>query len=169
MKSFYLIGFRGVGKTTLGCALAAEFGLEFIDLDQVWEERSDTSIVSFVAKEGVTAFRAEEERLLAEFERDPRALVIATGGGVVDWPASRELLQQSPRPKIYLELDAATLWQRLESSPERKKIGDLENVSRLAELLAQRRPFYEKIATFRLENRVITESLTRIKKFLTDV
>lgn len=169
MKSFYLIGFRGAGKTTLGQKLAAELGFDFVDLDQVWEERRGISIVDFVARNGVDAFRAEEEQLLAEFERDPRTLVIATGGGIVEWPFSRELLERSRRPKIYLELDAKTLWQRLENSPERKKIGDLENMGRLAALLEKRRPFYEKIATFRVENRAITESLARIKKFLTDV
>lgn len=159
MKSFYLIGFRGAGKTTLGRAIAAELGQSFLDLDEEWEKRNVRTILDFVAERGIEAWRREEEQLLRALDDKTGIQWIATGGGIVEWEPSREILVQSRREKIYLEVPAAELWRRLEASPERRKIGDLHSFSALESLLEKRRPHYEKIATRRLENRVITNAL----------
>ncbi|MGE3263549.1 MAG: shikimate kinase [Bacteriovoracia bacterium] len=166
MKAFYLIGFRGAGKTTVGRALAKELELDFLDLDEYWEKKSGTEIIEFVAANGLDAFRREEEKLLREMETNDVPLVIATGGGVVDWPPSRALLEASPRQKIYLEVPPEELWARLENSPERKDIGDLHTFERFEALLEKRRVHYEKIATFRAENRVITDTLAILKELV---
>ena len=34
MNTIFLIGYMGCGKTTLGRALAAEAGMDFLDLDE---------------------------------------------------------------------------------------------------------------------------------------
>lgn len=168
MKSLYLIGFRGSGKTTLGKLLAERRGHGFLDLDEVFERSAGMSILDFVAEKGLEAFRAEEERILRETDErlsagEAAPQVVATGGGIVDWPASRDLLARSTLPRIYLEVDAETLWERLENSPERKKIGDLSDLTALQSLLENRRPHYEKIATFRLPNRDISEALSALE------
>jgi shikimate kinase len=166
MKGYYLIGFRAAGKTTLGRRLAAELGHGFLDLDEEWEKRSGRGIGELVAEQGIEAFRREEEKLLRELDGKSDPTWIATGGGIVEWEPSLQILARSRREKIYLEVPAEELWRRLEPYPERKKIGNLHNFSALEALLEKRRPLYEKIATRRLENRVITSALNDLKTLI---
>ena len=46
---------------------------------------------------------------------------------------------------------------------ERRKIGDLSDFAALQALCRKRRPFYEKIATFRTESRDISDCLAQLK------
>lgn len=168
MRSLYLIGFRGSGKTTLGKLLAERKRWGFLDLDARFEEVNGQTILEFVSRRGLEAFRAAEEKLLRETDwalsqKDASPHVVATGGGFVDWEPSRMLLSASSLPRLYLEVDAESLWQRLENSPERKKIGDLTDLGALRSLLEKRRPHFEKIATFRLPNRDISVALSAIE------
>ena len=170
----YLLGFRGAGKTTVGRMLAAQLGWGFLDLDEEWETREGRTIVSFVQDRGEPAFRESEEVILREVEesfrpggaRERGGWLVATGGGVVDSPSSREILVSSPWPKIFLSVEESELWDRLRNSEERKKIGQLNSQAALAERLRQRLPHYEKIATYRVANRDISQSLAELNRLL---
>jgi len=169
MKGLWLIGFRGAGKTTLGRKLALQLGWEFLDLDEEWEQRQKTTILRFVELQGVEAFREEEHSLLAEAASQMKqslGLIVATGGGVVDWPPSRKVLEEDPHPKAFLNPSAEVLWDRLKSDEERLKIGQLSNYENMHALLEKRRPFYMKISTAVCENRDISESLPLLVSLL---
>jgi hypothetical protein len=58
------------------------------------------------------------------------------------------------------------LWERLAGAPDRRKIGDLSDFPAMLVLLEKRAPFYEKIATFRLESQDISECLALLKKLV---
>jgi shikimate kinase len=169
MKSLYLIGFRGSGKTTFGRELAKRKQMQFLDLDESFETKHKKKIVDYVDEYGLQEFRAAELELLRETDAalrlmDAKDTVIATGGGLVEIDLARQILWESPFPKIYLELDADGLWNRLKNSPERKKIGDLNGFEVLQSLLEKRRPYYEKIATFRLWNQDISGALDALEQ-----
>lgn len=169
MKGLWLIGFRGAGKTTLGRELARQLGRPFLDLDEEWEARQGEKIVDFVQRAGMEKFRESECALLEETARrmaGGEGLVVATGGGFVDWPSSRKILDASAPPKIFLNPPAELLWERLREQPERLKIGHLTDFNRMVELLEKRRPFYEKISTAACENQDISEILLLAKSLL---
>lgn len=163
----WLIGFRGAGKTELGHRLATELGWSFVDLDQEFEQKSGLKIVDYVAEAGIDAFRREEEKLMLaarwRLEEPGPGVVVATGGGCVDWAPSREILIKSARPKVFLDPPADELWARLQKEPERLKIGNLTDFFAMETLLEKRRPFYEKIATFRLGSQDISGCLAALK------
>ena len=57
MKRVFLVGYMGVGKTTIGKRLSAEIGVEFIDLDKYIEKRYRKSIKDVFDEKGEDGFR----------------------------------------------------------------------------------------------------------------
>lgn len=77
-RNVVLTGFMGTGKSTVGRALAARLGWEFVDTDQVIEQRYGP-IATIFAEQGEGAFRRLERDVASELA-ERRRLVIATGG-----------------------------------------------------------------------------------------
>ncbi len=61
---YYLIGYMYSGKSTFGRQLAAEKGMDFLDLDRVFEERYHYTVPRFFAQFGEPAFRKLETQML---------------------------------------------------------------------------------------------------------
>ncbi len=89
-----LTGFMGTGKTTVGRCLAQALHREFVDMDDLIEEQASMSIVEFFARQGEDAFRQLEHAVCLEVVQRT-GLVVATGGGTVVNPVSRQVLQAS--------------------------------------------------------------------------
>ncbi len=83
----------GVGKTTIGKALARELGIEFYDLDWYIENRARKKIPDIFAERGEAGFREVERNMLhevAEFEN----VVISCGGGTPCFFDNMEYMKQ---------------------------------------------------------------------------
>jgi shikimate kinase len=61
-----LIGLPGSGKSTVGRQLARKLSASFVDSDYVIEQRLGCSIREYFEREGETAFRDVEERVIAD-------------------------------------------------------------------------------------------------------
>lgn len=89
-ERIFLIGLPGVGKTTLGRALAEELGWLFADLDAEIERAAGRSVGALFEEEGEEFFRRQEAAVLRQVGRAV-PLVLATGGGTpcfhdsLDW------------------------------------------------------------------------------------
>ena len=94
MKPIFLIGFMGVGKTTLGRALAASRGLEFVDLDRLIEAREGRAIRRIFAEDGEERFRMIERDALAE-AATRRDAIVACGGGTPCFHGNMDLMNAS--------------------------------------------------------------------------
>ena len=85
-----LVGFMGVGKTTVGQALGQALKLPFLDLDQVVVEQESCSIETLFSERGERAFRdAEKNALNRVLSGAP--CVLSCGGGT---PCQPGLMQQ---------------------------------------------------------------------------
>jgi shikimate kinase len=115
----FLVGMMGAGKSTLGHALAGHLRCAFIDLD-LRIERLWGRTIGELFVEGEPAFRRRERAALVSLLREPgftrRRSVIATGGGVLTTPGSRELLDAGH--VVYLAVSAERLVERLSSAGE---------------------------------------------------
>lgn len=170
MKPFFLIGFRGAGKTTLGKKIAERKGISFLDLDEKFETLKKVSILDFIQIHGVERFRREEEKILEEtiqkiFAQD-KPVVVATGGGFVDWTPSVEKLKNCEAKKIYLNPSAKQLWERIQAKPERKAIGNLQDFSSLLGLWEKRDPLFRQIATHIISEADISLALQKLEEVL---
>lgn len=62
MKRYFLVGYMGAGKTTLGKLVAQETGLSFIDLDIYIENRYHKTVSEIFAERGEAGFRKSNAR-----------------------------------------------------------------------------------------------------------
>ena len=113
MKTTFLIGYMGSGKTTLGRAVAARTGIRFIDLDDYIEEREGCSIKEIFASRGEDAFRAIERDALQEVSRMADTLV-ACGGGTPCFGDNMDLLNRCGLT-VYLDAEDAPFMERVKS------------------------------------------------------
>ncbi|CAH0415995.1 chorismate mutase [Periweissella fabaria] len=97
-----LVGFMGVGKTTIGKQLAAQMHEPFIDLDARIAEHIGETTATFFAHAGEERFRAVEFTLLEEI-LDQDAFILSTGGGVLEQAESLEIIQHSDAQVIWLD------------------------------------------------------------------
>jgi shikimate kinase len=79
-QNIILIGFMGVGKTSLGKKLANMLNYQFIDTDHLIEEREKKSIRDIFALHGEEYFRKLEAEVVDQLPKTNS--VIATGGGL---------------------------------------------------------------------------------------
>lgn len=77
----YLVGFMGVGKSTVGRALAARLGWDLADTDALVESAEGRSIEAIFRASGEGRFRELEWDALRAL-RGRKRLVVATGGGL---------------------------------------------------------------------------------------
>lgn len=94
-RHLVLIGMMGVGKSTVGRALARALGRPFLDSDDAVEARSGRTVADIFAADGEAAFRAVEAEVMAALLDDPRPSVIAAAGGSVLDAGTRERLRSA--------------------------------------------------------------------------
>ena len=164
-----LTGFMGSGKSTVGRLLAEELGWEFVDLDDVIEQRSGMGVAQIFAQRGEEVFRKEETAALVATLRRSRA-VIALGGGAPETLANRLFLEQTPATAIiFLSASFAALAQRCAeqavdpSLPVRPLLADAA-AARLR--YAARLPLYERLAhvSVETEGQVPEETMAAVLK-----
>ncbi|MDY0189325.1 MAG: shikimate kinase [Desulfuromonas sp.] len=142
MENIFLLGFMGVGKTTVGCMLAQRLDVEFIDLDAVIEQEAQCSINQIFSQYGEGYFRNLETQVLTQLAISPA--VIATGGGIV---GSEEnwLLMHKLGSTVYLHANWATIEKRLVDVSQRPLATNGAN-NELYKLWYSRLPLYNQAA-----------------------
>jgi len=133
MRSVFLVGFMGAGKSSIGAAVAARLGSCFIDLDQEISGRLGAPIVELFADHGEAAFRVAEHEELARVAGLDN-VVVATGGGTFCDPTNRDLIHRSGAVSVYLDLPWQALLERLDAdNSERPMYDDADQARRLFE------------------------------------
>lgn len=141
--SVFLIGPMGAGKSTVGRRLAKRLGLEFVDADQVLEQRTGVDIPRIFDVEGEAGFRDRESRLLDELTAR-HGIVLATGGGAILRDTNRRMLGGRGRV-LYLRAGVDTQLARTHGS-DRPLLQGQDPRARLQALQAERGPLYDELA-----------------------
>ncbi|WP_303928368.1 shikimate kinase [Veillonella parvula] len=135
-ENIILIGMPGVGKTTVGRAIAEETGRTWFDVDQELEKEIG-NISTYITEQGEAAFREKEAEMIAKLGTET-GLVISTGGGCVTVPKNYAHLRQNGR--IY------QLTQPVEKLSTSGRVLSSGGIERLRELEETRTPMYESFA-----------------------
>ncbi|HEY2600564.1 MAG TPA: bifunctional shikimate kinase/3-dehydroquinate synthase [Thermoleophilaceae bacterium] len=109
-RAFVLVGFMGAGKSSTARMLAAELGVQALDTDREIERELGEPIADFFDREGESAFRAREEEIVLRLLSDPRARVVALGGGSLGSDRVRDAVSQ--HVVVHLEVAPEEAWRR---------------------------------------------------------
>lgn len=151
----YLIGLPGVGKSTVGKALAQKLGYTFIDLDTYIEQQAMLFVDEIFHLYGEEYFRALETNCLKEVSLQEN-IVVACGGGIIKNKTNKDYMDGSC---IYLKADLNTIQSRI----DRQTIERPLLVSkRLEDLYLERKNAYQEFQTLEIENVELTQTVDRI-------
>lgn len=140
MKSIYLLGFMGCGKTTVGKILAKELNIQFIDLDEEIVLHTGKSIPTIFEEKGENGFREIESEVLKKITND--YTIISTGGGIVTRQENIVFMKQNGI-LFYLESTIETLYNRIYLDTNRPNAVN-RSIEELNQLFISRKSFYEK-------------------------
>jgi shikimate kinase len=163
----YLIGFMGVGKTTIGKQIAAFNKVVFIDTDSQIEKETSKSIKEIFETDGEIAFRKLETDTIRSINRKA---IIACGGGLPAHNNNIEYLKHKGTV-IYLKASTETLIKRLEKNKNKRPlISKLTNdklLEFIRKILKEReKTFKQADYTIETDNKTVKEVLREINSLL---
>ena len=107
----YLVGFMGAGKSTVARALGRRLHWQVEDIDERVEKRERRDVATIFRQEGEPYFRAvERQELIALLSA--RGTVVATGGGTIVDPVTREMMLRDGAV-VWLDAPFATILDRV--------------------------------------------------------
>jgi len=138
-----LVGPPGAGKTTVGRRLAARLGVGFRDTDADVEALAGAPVYDVFIDQGEEAFRTLERAAVATALAEHDGVLALGGGSVLD-AGTRELLARER--VVFLDVGVAQAARRVGFARDRPLlIGNPRG--QWLRLMADRRPFYEEVAT----------------------
>jgi len=133
-----LVGIRGVGKSTLGPALAERLSVPFVELNREIEKEAGLAVSEIFTIYGQHGYRVIERRCLERIIVNHPKVVLATAGGIVAETATYEVLLNSFFT-VWLKASPAVMFERVLAqhdariaSPELRNEA-IENIERTLE------------------------------------
>lgn len=151
IEKIALIGFRGVGKSTIAKLMGQKLSLKTLSLDEYIEMQEKCSIAEIVKNHDWNHFRDLELHYLRQISDKEESLLLDTGGGILEGhdqtlsQAKQEVLKKYFY-NIYIYMDDQQVLERLaqtEGSTHRPALGSGESI---AQTLTRRKPWYEQTA-----------------------
>ena len=158
-----LIGFMGVGKTTVGKALAEKNSLQFIDIDEEIERLAQLSIPEIFETKGENYFRQLETEVLSTYV-SKQSIIISCGGGIIQQEENRVLLQKKITP-VWLKADVSFCLNNIADNT--RPLLQVNNPLKTAQDLYQKRePLYKSSAHIIID--VQEKSIPQICKIINE-
>lgn len=139
-RTIALVGLMGVGKSTVGRRLATRLGMAFRDADDEIEAAAGMSVSDIFASMGEAAFRDGEARVVKRLLEGP-PIVLATGGGAILRPETREHLKRHA-VTVWLKADLAVVARRVAKRDSRPLLRNKDPLPVLKTLAEARYPLY---------------------------
>ncbi|KAL0064537.1 hypothetical protein AAF712_008482 [Marasmius tenuissimus] len=152
-SSIIVVGMRGSGKSYIGSLAASSLNWSFIDADTYFEEKVAMGVREFVQTKGWEAFREAETQFFKDIlAAHPTRHVISLGGGIVETPAARQLLQEykaKKGPVVYNVRNVEEVVAYLGAEAARPQYGEP-----IAEVYKRRAPWLKECSNYQFVNHV---------------
>ncbi|WP_067727140.1 shikimate kinase [Oceanobacillus damuensis] len=162
-QSIVLIGFMGVGKTTIGRAVAKKLYRDFIDIDEEIEKKFHMPTSEIFEKYGEKTFRETEKEIIIHACKQ-KLKIISVGGGA--------FLQEEIRDAcladciiFFLDLSWDSWKERISLLIDSRPVLQGKTIEEIQQLFYDRQPIYEGH-----HSRVITDHLVEeeVADYITD-
>ena len=142
--NIFLIGFMGVGKSTVSDYLSKILASPQVEMDQVIVNKEQMSINKIFEEYGEEYFRNCETNLLSELQKKNNQIV-SCGGGVAMREINVREMKKNGRV-VLLTASPETILERVKDSDERPLLRGRKNTEYISELMEIRRPKYHAAA-----------------------
>lgn len=142
--NIFLIGFMGVGKSTVSDYLSTILASPQVEMDQVIVKKEQMSINKIFEEYGEEYFRNCETNLLIELQKKNNQIV-SCGGGVAMRDINVREMKKNGRV-VLLTASPETILERVKDSDERPLLRGRKNTEYISELMEIRRPKYRAAA-----------------------
>ncbi len=159
MAVIILIGYRGVGKSTIASeivkTLSKEHEITKVSLDEKLADRIG-NLQAFIKENGWEAFRDQETLLLKNLELSDQSYVIDCGGGIVEREENISLLKKLGKV-FYIKAGVETIQERLQTTHARLSLSGKQSFfDEIKNVLERRDPLYTKAADFIIESDLLS-------------
>ena len=166
----FIIGFMGVGKSTIGKKLALQKDVNFIDVDKEIELSEETSIVEIFKEKGEKYFREIESIIIRRIQPNS---IVACGGGLPCYNDNIKYINENGI-SIYLYADENNILKRInEDITNRPLINNIKKKdlkSYIRTKFRERSEIYKKANfTINTNNKSESEILTQIHSLLNSI
>ena len=144
LGNVFLVGPMGVGKTTIGRALAERMKLDFFDSDQEIEAATGADIPWIFDVEGEQGFRHREVKMI-NLLSGRKNIVLATGGGAVLDKKNRKRLKKRGLV-VYLRASIKQQVDRTARDRHRPLLQNGNPEQTIKDLMVVREPLYLEVA-----------------------
>jgi shikimate kinase len=158
-----LVGMMGVGKSTVGRALAARLARPLLDSDELIERQQGRTVREIFVDEGEAAFRLMETAALVECLASDELAVVAAAGGVVLSADNRAALRASRARVVWLRADVSILVERVKNGGHRPLLDD-DPLKVLTAMEINRDALYRQVAhaVISVDGRTVSEIVEAI-------
>ena len=137
-----LLGVRGSGKSTVGASFAEQQGVLFVEVDSRIEHAAGLSLAEIFELHGESYYRRLEREVLSRLLTESQAMVLATGGSIVNDRENYAVLRERAST-VWLRAKAEDHWNRvIQQGDARPMAQNPHAFSELRALLAAREPLY---------------------------
>lgn len=151
-QSIVLIGFMGVGKTTIGKAVAKKLYRDFIDIDEEIEKKYNMPTSEIFKQYGENVFRQTEKEIIVDSCKQ-KLKIISVGGGAFLQDEVREACL-SDCIIFFLDLSWESWKERISLLIDSRPVLQGKNIDQIKELFENRQPIYKEH-----HSRVVTDDL----------
>ena len=140
-KNLVLLGMMGSGKSTVGYLLSKRIKLDFIDIDNVIEDKAGMSIFKIFEVMGENYFRDLEEKISNTILKTKNRVISLGGGAFMNKHIRKEVL--SNHFSFWLNCNEEVLLQRIRINKKRPLVHKSTD-EEIKEIIKKRNKIYAK-------------------------
>ena len=153
-KNLVFLGMMGSGKSSIGFLISKKLNLQFIDIDNMIEEKAGLKISNIFKDKGESYFRNLEEKITLKVLKKSNIVISLGGGGFINEKIRNEVLNNNF--SFWLDWDSEILLQRIKNS-EKRPIALNSSDQEIANLIKKRSKIYSK-AEFKINCNKLTKN-----------
>ena len=147
----------GVGKSTVGKAVADKLSMNFIDVDKIIEKKESLSVNEIFTKKGEDYFRNLEERIGIEEIKKNDSVISLGGGAFINSKIRQFVLKECV--SFWLDLQPEIIEKRVKNSKRRPLLNKTNLRETLKKIYNDRKEIYN-LANFKIDcNKIELEQI----------